>query len=731
MHDNDIALYAKDFSMDWHERGYEKGETQKFWLSLLNKIFRVNEPDKIINFEVPVPNGYIDAYIPATKVLIEQKSFDVPLDNEVFAQAKRYADALPDDKRPRWIITCNFQEFKIYKPNRPEPTVIKLRDLRYNFQRLNFLIDFAADDAPPDEKISKDALHIISQIYDAFANNYKKNKVANYEDDLNKICTRLVFCLYAGDAHIFDANQFFNYLQSFNDDQRNAALQNLFHVLNTPENQRDNLPDDLKSFPYVNGGLFDENISFPTFNKTVGNPTASIGAFNARKKFSWHEISPPIFGAMFESTFSRDNRQRASGMFYTSVENIHKVIDPLFLDDLRAEFDAIKRKRKDKVRELNNFQDKIAALKFLDPACGSGNFLTETYLSLRRLENEILEELSALVELPDNPVKVSIQNFYGIEINGFAVAVAQTALWIAENQMLQATEGAIGKNLQALPLKNYATIIKANALQVDWKKFAPNVDFIIGNPPFVGARLMNAAQKADIQKVFAGGWKNSGNLDYVACWYKKSADFMKNNNVRAALVATNSICQGDSVGTLWKNLFAGGIHIDFCHRTFKWLSDSDNMAHVHCVVVGFSSAPNPKPKFIFDGDKIFKANNINAYLVDGDNIFVESRNQHLQDDVPKINKGNQPTDGGNLIIEADALEDFIKQESAAKKYVKRLIGAEEFIKGKKRYCLWLVGVPMDEIKKMPLVAERVENCRQYRLKGANDRKKLAAASNIL
>ena len=721
MEDIDIALEAKNFSMDWYERGYEKGETQKFWLTLLQKILRVNNPDKIIEFELPVPNGFIDAYFPATKVLIEQKSFDVPLDNEVFAQAQRYADALPDDKKPRWIITCNFAEFKIYKPSRLEPTIIKLRDLRYHFQRLNFLINPNADDAPPDEKISKDALDIIEKIYNAFENNYKKNKITNYEDDLNKICTRLVFCLYAGDAHLFDANQFFNYLQSFNVDQRNAALQNLFNVLNTPENQRDNFSADLKNFPYVNGGLFEEKISFPTFNKTVGNPTASIAVFNSRKKFSWHEISPPIFGAMFESTFSRENRQRASGMFYTSVENIHKVIDPLFLDDLKDQFDAAKRKQiKNRAQALLDLQNKIAALTFLDPACGSGNFLTETYLSLRKLENEILEELSPLVTLPDNPIKVSIQNFYGIEINGFAVAVAQTALWIAENQMLQATEGALGKNLKALPLKNYATIIKANANQIDWKKIlvpspqslVPN--YIIGNPPFVGARLMDAAQKADIQKIFAG-WKNSGNLDYVACWYKKVADFIKGSKTRAALVSTNSICQGDSVGSLWKNLFAQGVHIDFAHRTFKWLSDSDNMAHVHCVVVGFSCAPNPKPKIIFDDGKISFANNINAYLVDGDNIFVESRNYHLQNDVPKIETGNQPIDGGNYLFKPDEMDDFINQEPAAKKYFYTWYSAEEFIRGKKKFCLWLGDLSDKEIKKMPRCWERVEAVKNYRL----------------
>ena len=723
---------AKIFANDWYETGDEKSDTQKFWWTLLRDVFDVARPEKIIDFEISVPGGFIDAYISTTKVLIEQKSFGVDLSKKIlqsdgkfltpYEQAQRYAQVLSE--KPRWIVTCNFSEFRIYKRGRDEPTVIKLRDLRYQCQRLKFLIDPAADDTPPEEKISKEALDIIEKIYEAFAKNYERNKIFDYEDTLNKICTRLVFCLYAGDAQLFDANQFFNYLQSFNDAERNFALQNLFNVLNTPEDERKNFDDALKNFPYVNGGLFDEKISLPEYNKNVGNPTAAIGAFNARKKFSWHEISPPIFGAMFESTFSKENRQRASGMFYTSVENIHKVIDPLFLDDLRDEFELAKRKQiKNRAAALLELQDKLASLKFLDPACGSGNFLTETYLSLRRLENEILEELRPLINLPENPVKVSINQFYGIEINSFAVSVAQTALWIAENQMLQETEGALGKNLQALPLKSYATIVKANALQIDWKIVAPEANFIIGNPPFVGARLKSSEQARDIQKVF-GGWKNLGNLDYVCAWYKKSADFMKNSAARAALVSTNSVCQGDSVGTLWKNLFAQGIHIDFAHRTFKWLSDSENMAHVHCVVVGFSSAPNDKPKKIFDGKKFFVAKNINAYLVDGEDIFVESRNNPIQDGVPQIGIGNKPIDGGNYLFTPEEMDDFIKREPASEKFFKPWFGAEEFIKGKKRFCLLLKDLSPEEIKKFPLIAERVEAVKNYRAasKSAGTRK---------
>lgn len=720
---------AKAFANEWYQRGYEKGDTQKFWLTFLRDVFDVAKPEKFIDFEISVSNGFIDAYITTTKVLIEHKSLGEDLTKKYqqsdgtlltpYEQAKRYADSLPDDKKPRWIVTCNFAEFRVYSAKNlfeTATTIIKLRELRYQYKRLKFLIDPNADDSPPEEKISKEAIEIITNIYKAFETNYNKNHIDNYADDLNKICTRLVFCLYAGDANIFDANQFFNYLQSFDDAKRNDALQRLFDVLNTPENQRDDFDDNLKRFPYVNGGLFDDKISLPAFNNRVGNPTAAIGVFNSRKRFSWHEISPPIFGAMFESTFSRDEneQQREGGMYYTSLDNIRKVIKPLFLDDLHKEFALIKAKRKNKIRLLKDFQDKLASLNFLDPACGSGNFLTETYLSLRRLENEVLEELRGLyADLPDNPVKVSVRQFYGIEINSFAVAVAQTALWIAEIQTLQETEGAIGKDLKILPLTKYITIKQANALRIDWRTVAPNVNYIIGNPPFIGARKKSDEQSHDIGNVFKG-WKNIGNLDYVACWYKKAADFMTGNDIRAAFVSTNSVCQGDSVGTLWKNLFAAGIHIDFAHRTFKWLSDSDNMAHVHCVIVGFSSAPNPKPKLLFDGDKVTIASNINAYLVDGEDIFVESRNKHLQDGVPEMQFANQPLDEKKYRFTPEEMEDFLKLEPTAQKYIHSWVGAYEFINGKRRYCLLLKDLPLDEIKKMPHCWQRVEAVRNYR-----------------
>lgn len=708
---------AKKFAPEWNGRGDEESDYQIFWLTLLRDVFGVDKPERLFRFQVNVrindQSKFIDALVPRTKVLIEQKSFGVDLDKRAkqsdgeyltpFEQAQRYADALLPSERPRRIIVCNFAEFRIYDlvemtsleylvgAKIYKPTVLKLENFRYDYTRLKFIVDPNAE-LLPEVKISRDAAELLRIIYDAFEKNYKRAGVEGYKNSLDKLCTRLVFCFYAAYAKLIDADKFFAAMNGLD------TMQEIFDALK----------------PIVNGGLFSEKIQLPPPSSYLGDALGNVRAANSPDKFNWRKISPPIFGAMFESILNVGER-RAGGMHYTSPENIHKVIDPLFFDDLSAEFAEIKRmQRRNRADALQKFQDKIAALKFFDPACGSGNFLTETYMSLRRLENKILEELRALqVVFPEEPVKVSIENFYGLEINDFAVAVAQTALWIAENQMLQESAWIVRRELPELPLKHYPHIQQANALQIDWKKFAPNVDYIIGNPPFVGARLKSAEQARDIQRVFDERY-SVGNLDYVACWYKKAADFIAGTNIRCAFVSTNSVCQGDSIGALWKNLFADGIHIDFAHRTFKWLSDSDNMAHVHCVIVGFSSAPNDKPKKIFDGERVTPAQNINAYLVDGEDIFVESRNTHIQDDVPQIRFGSMPNDGGNLIVKADELDDFLRREPSAEKFIRPFIGADEFIKGKQRYCLWFDGVELDEIKKLPLCRERVEAVKKYR-----------------
>ena len=538
---------------------------------------------------------------------------------------------------------------------------------------------------------------------------------------LNMLCVRLVFCLYAEDSEIFGAHEMFGrYLSQFQPKDIRRALIELFEVLNTkPEDRDPYMEDDLASFPYVNGGLFaDENIEIPRFNDEI----VDLLIDKASAGFDWSMISPTIFGAVFESTLNPETR-RSGGMHYTSIENIHKVIDPLFLDELKTEFAQICETKVEKTKraKLEQFRDRLAELTFLDPACGSGNFLTETYISLRRLENECLKEIHGSQTLIGgegefNPIKVGIRQFYGIEINDFAVTVAKTALWIAESQMMQETEEIMHTNIEFLPLKSYANIVEGNSLRIDWESVVPKdkLSYIMGNPPFVGARLMSANQKDDVFAIF-DGVKNNGNLDYVSCWYKKSADLMRRTSIRTALVSTNSITQGEQVAILWKNLFEHGVHIDFAHRTFRWDSEASLKAHVHCVIVGFSIAANSADKRLFDNgtEKIVK--NINGYLVEADDIVIESRTNPICN-IPKIGMGNQPIDDGNYLFTEEEMKAFIKSEPTSKKYFKKWLGSREFINGYYRYCLWLGDCSPRELRSMPKCLERVENVRQFRLK---------------
>ena len=724
----------KDFVRQWTGRGYEKGETHTFWLSFLRDVFGIAEPEKYIYFEVPVKlkhTSFIDAFLPDTKVIIEQKSLSENLSQEKsqsdgstltpYEQAQRYGSSLPYSMRPRWIVVCNFAEFLIYDMETlVTPTKILLTELPDKFHAFDFLIDETKNKLRVELELSLKAGEIVGKLYDALHSQYINPDNEHSLASLNKLCVRLVFCLFAESSGIFGKHKIFrDWLEGSRNIRQDLIL--LFDVLNTPLELRDPYLDDtLKKFPYVNGGLFEGEIEIPNFTPEIKNLLLE----EASSSFNWAGISPTIFGAVFESTLNPITR-RAGGMHYNSVKNIHKVIDTLFLDDLHEELETIKQSARTRKKNLLAFQDKLAAIKIFDPACGSGNFLTESYLSLRRLENEVLKELlGGQIQLGEllNPIKISIGQFFGIEINDFAVAVAQTALWIAELQMIQETQEIIHRDLDFLPLKSYSNIHEGNALKLDWQNICPQPNFIIGNPPFVGARIMNSAQKVDINSVF-DGWKNAGNLDYVSGWYKKAADFCRGKNLRAAFVSTNSICQGDSVATLWRPLF-NDVHIDFAHRTFRWDSESTQKAHVHCVIVGFSSAPNSKPKIIFDGDKKIIASNINAYLFDAPNIFVESRPNHLQDGVPDIGIGNKPIDDGNYLFTFDEMTEFIAHEPLSEKYFRKWYGAREFIKNEPRYCLLLKDCLPHELKRMPLVYQRVKNVREFRLnsKSAGTRK---------
>lgn len=739
MMDSKQRLAAKSFVQNWTNKGYEKGESQPFWLQLLGEVLGVEHPAQFISFENQIMldhTSFIDGTIESTHVLIEQKSLGKNLNQPIkqsdgslltpFQQAKRYAAELPYSKRPRWIVTCNFAEFYIYDMEKPfgEPEIVYLKDLEKDYYRLQFLVDSASEHIEKEMQVSIAAGEIVGRLYDALLAQYKDATSEDSLKSLNMLCVRLVFCLYAEDAGIFGRkNMFHDYLEQYAAKDLRRALIELFKVLDTKSEDRDPyLEEDLAVFPYVNGGLFEnENIEIPQFTDEI----RQLILFNASENFDWSEISPTIFGAVFESTLNPETR-RSGGMHYTSIENIHKVIDPLFLDALQDEFAQIKELKQAATVEkrLRAFQTKLAGLVFLDPACGSGNFLTETYISLRRLENRVLKELlGAQIVLGtfENPIQVSISQFYGIEINDFAVTVAKTALWIAESQMMKETEDIVNMNLDFLPLKTNAYITEANALRIDWESVVPKakLNYIMGNPPFVGYSLQSKEQKADMLAIYVDEkgkpYKTAGKIDYVAGWYFKAAQLMEHTAVRTAFVSTNSITQGEQVAGVWKPLYERfDVHIDFAHRTFRWDSEASLKAHVHCVIVGFSEAKNTAPRIIYDEGSLQKVENINAYLLDMPDLFIESRKKPICN-VPEMQKGNIPVDDGNLIIEKDVYDDILKDEVVLK-YCKKLLGAKEFLNNKSRYCLWLDGVSASELRKSDFIMKRLKQCAEFRLK---------------
>ncbi len=754
---------ARDFASRWQGKGYEKGESQSFWLSLLSEVFGVEHPDEWITFEKQVHldhTSFIDAFIPRTHVMIEQKSIDKDLGAPIrqsdgsllnpFQQAKRYIVELKRSEHPRWVVTCNFREFWVYDTENPngEPLKILLKNLEKEYHLLRFLVEEKSEQLRREMEVSVKAGELVGIIYDKLLEQYElgartssfatslgtrtSSSASKQNDDagettalqadilrsLNILCVRLVFCLYAEDAGLFPTKTaFHDYLAQFQPKHIRKALIDLFEVLDTPLADRDPyLDEDLAAFPYVNGGLFgDEHIIIPQFTEDL----KQLLLEKASADFDWSEISPTIFGAVFESTLNPETR-RSGGMHYTSIENIHKVIDPLFLNDLRAEFEACRSASGSlaKRQALAAFQDKLASLTFFDPACGSGNFLTETFLSLRRLENEVIKAMYGDARQFDfgSTIKVNISQFYGIEINDFACTVAKTALWIAESQTLQETSHIVGVDLNFLPLKTNAYIHEGNALRMDWAEvIAPErLNYIMGNPPFVGASMMSAEQKEEAVAIF-GKVKLSNSIDFVGAWYHLAAKMMsQNSHIKAALVSTNSITQGEQVAALWQPLFDRyGIHIDFAYRTFRWDSEADIKAHVHCVIIGFSISGNNAKRLYLSNLQTIPASNINPYLIDAPDVLVESRAKPIED-VDSMMYGNKPTDDGNFILSLEEKEEVLQKEPALIKYIHPYIGAVEFINNKVRYCFWLKDISPAEIKNSHILYERVQNVKAFR-----------------
>jgi type I restriction-modification system DNA methylase subunit len=746
---------AKEFVKRWKKRlgaipagsNNEQQDTQKFWVDLLINVLGIpsNTIDSFVDFERKVRGRRIDVFVSDHNFLCEQKSWGIDLDKPEprnggmetpLQQAMWYARHLSYSERPRWVMTCNFGTFRLYDLDneRPEDTVqeFSLEELPDSLYLLSFLTSNETSRLHKEQQLSIEAGAYVSRLYDALAKQYhhieeKDERAQEEQRSLNVLITRIIFLLYAEDADLLQSHQAFGRYCEGDPAKLRRKLVDLFETIDTPLEQRDEYMDeDLAAFPYVNGGLFaDSSIIVPQMTSEILEAIT-----DASQDFDWREISGVIFGGVFEGTLNPETRH-AGGMHYTSVENIERCLKPLFLDELwdelhEAEGERTAAKRKQALARLH---DKVASITIGDPACGSGNFLTEAYRQLRTIENRIIEdELSeetgnagqtSLVIAQDSPVRVSLDQLYGIEINDFAVSVAKTALWITEEQMLRKTQEIyVGYDFDFLLLRSLSNLHEGNALKTDWSEVFPDdLTYLVGNPPFLGARNQSKEQKAELLEVFDGA-KNAGNIDYCGAWYMKAARFTQGKRTRCALVSTNSICQGEQVANLWKPLHDLGIHIDFAHNTFRWDNEAADKAHVFCVIVGFSRENCEKRLYVHDTPDAAEvkkaAKSINAYLSDAPDAFIWNRNKPICD-VPKIGIGNKPIDGGFYLFADEEKTDFLNKEPGAESYFHRWIGSREFLHGESRWCLYLGDAAFAELKELPRCRERIEAVREYRL----------------
>lgn len=724
-----------EFVSRWQGRGYEKGDTQQFWLQLLRTIGYSKVDDVLFEFHVS-SGGFIDVWIPDAGVLIEQKALGIDLDKEELRQGKQktpliqaldYVDELPRLEQPRFVITCNFSTFRVYDrdafgrsqlPN--NAFEFTLDELASHPEYLAFINDPTNSRLEKEKTVSIKAGELIGKLYDKLREGYIDPDSEESMHALNVLCVRLVFCLYCEDAGLFGKDAFYNYLKDVPANRIRTALKNLFRALDTNLSDRDPYDLEVKAFPYVNGGLFRDESEVPNYTDETKNFLLN----EVSSHIDWSQISPTIFGGIFESTLNPETR-RSGGMHYTSPENIHKVIDPLFLDDLKEELKTIcteegitPRKREN---ALKHFHEKICSLTFFDPACGSGNFLTETYICLRKLEDTVLNELRkgqtgfSLGDEEETGKRVSLNQFYGIEINDFAVTVAETALWISRLKANGETSMFYDAGGDDFPLSEKAHIVEGNALRIDWNSLLPanECNYIMGNPPFVGYSNHSAEQQKDRASLF-GKVKT---VDYVACWYKKAADYISNLPIYCAFVSTNSICQGQQVQPIWEPLFNSGIHIDFAWQTFVWSSEASIQAHVYVVIIGFSRFRDERRSlFLKDGSET-KSENINGYLQSAPNVFIIKRSKPICP-APSMFAGGKPTDGGYLLLTPDEKRELISKDSSCEKWIRPYSMGNEFINKIERYCLWLLDITTDELQDMPLIYERVCAVREMRLLSA-------------
>jgi hypothetical protein len=720
---NEVSDRATEFSSKWKGETYEKGESQSFWSDFL-AIFGVDRRRHGAFFEYAVKKGngkqgFIDLFYPS-KLLAEQKSGGKDL-NAANIQAFEYLANIPDHDLPEAIVVSDFSSFEFINLATREKTTFSLEELNKHVRLFGFLLGQTSKNIAEQDPVNRNAAEAMARLH----NQLKDDNYTGH--NLEVLLVRLVFIMFADDSGIFDRAVLLEYLQnrtSPDGSDLGSRLSQIFQILNTPNELRQtSLDEDIASLPYVNGGLFEEQISVPNFTGKMRSDLISA------MELDWSKVSPAIFGSMFQGVMDEKER-RNLGAHYTSEENILKVIKPLFLDELYDEFRLAKLAGpRKKITELKILQLKLSNLKFLDPACGCGNFLVITYRELRKLEHKIV---SALKESSDqaemfvgaknaSPLKVNVDQMYGIEIEEFPSLIAQTALWLTDHQMNVEFSMSSEFVIKRIPLRTSPTIVNKDALSVEWNEVVEpgSLDYILGNPPFIGSKMMTPEKRDALLREFKNV-KGAGVLDFVSAWYAKSAKLMSlNKDIKTALVSTNSIVQGEQALILWKYLFELGININFAHQTFKWVNEAKGKAAVYCVIIGFSFR-SITPRLLYKYADItkepaeFKPFNINGYLIDAPSIFIERRGKPISD-IPPMSFGNMPLDGGNLILSNEEKIDLILNEPESAKYIKRLIGARELLHGGFRWCLWLVDVEPGVLRQMPEVLKRIEATRNFRL----------------
>lgn len=701
---SEIRNRALKFSKEWENTTYERGEAQSFW----NDFFQIFDVPRrrVASFEEPVKKlggaqGFIDLFWRG-QLLIEHKSFGKNL-SKAKTQALDYFPNIPNRDLPKFILVCDFQNFELYDLDENLEYHFCLDELHKNIELFAFIAGYQKKSYKEEEPTNRAAAELMGKLHDKLLEN-------GYEGhELELFLTRLLFCKFAEDTGIFAKNSFREFIELHTDEEgRNlgAQISYLFQIFDTPNDKRPkNLDESFAAFPYINGSIFSEQIRIANFDGSMREMLLDACAFD------WSLISPAIFGSMFQASMDKDKRGEL-GAHFTSEKNILKVIKPLFLDELWAEFEKIKNSQK----QLQAFHAKLSNLTFLDPACGSGNFLVVAFRELKLLEFEVLKVLKSLTPL------VHIDQFYGFEIEELPSRITATAMLLIDHQMNLQFAQRFGEPHFNIPIKESAHILHVNALKEDWETLLSGVsiDYIIGNPPFLGASMQSKEQKADMESVFKGV-NSFGVLDFVAAWYIKSAQYMQGKKTKTALVSTNSITQGEQVGILWQELFHRyHVKIHFAHKTFKWSNEAKRNAAVYCVIIGFASFDTKEKKIFEYETPLSEAHeinvaNINPFLVNGEDFFLQSRRVHIQNNIPAITKGSQPTDDGNLLFSDDEKNDFIRKEPLAEKYIRAYLGAKEFLNGEKRWCLWLVDANPNELKKLPFVLERIDAVRKFRL----------------